>query len=359
MGNDGVPTSASSCVVTRDEVVDFLRRFGRNTNSFLLAYGGFDWFRSDDPPGLVAYVRSGRTFVIGGDPLCAPADTETVLNAFARRVSGRGRVALVLTSRWLVPNLSALGFGTVCVGSDPFFDLRKWAPRGDAGKPIRAAVNRATRLGAEVTSYRPDQGRDLRIEGEMRTCLDSWLATRQGVEMRFFSAVRPMDRVEEKRFFCAWQDGHVSAFVACSPLYARGAWLVEDIVRRPDAVTGATEWLIRTAFESLAASGVAEATLGLSPLDDASDGDGRAGRRRTLRIVAAGLRPFYNFRGMQHYKSKFVPTRWEPVYVAFRPDRLSPGLIIDIMNALIPGGVLHLATDWLRTVPLLGPRLSR
>jgi lysylphosphatidylglycerol synthetase-like protein (DUF2156 family) len=62
---------------------------------------------------------------------------------------------------------------------------------------------------------------------------------------------------------------------------------------------------------------------------------------------------------MRQYKKKFAPSWWEPVYVAFRPDRLSPGLVFDIVNALMPGGVLGVAWGWVsRYLPFLQRRTA-
>ena len=346
-------------VVSREEVFAFLRRFGRNTQSFVLAYGGCDWFQSADPPGLVAYVRSGHTCVVGGDPLCDPEDAPAVLQAFARSIARGRRIAIVLASSWTVPQLNLLGYGAIAVGSDPFFDLEAWRPRGERGQRIRSAPNRARRRGVTVSSYQPTKGRDPRAEAELQACLRAWLTARPGLMVRFFSAVQPLEWPEEKRYFCAWQGGHMVAFVVCSPIYARHSWLIADIVRRPDTVHGATEWLITTAFESLRREGVKVATLGLSPLQNLPADSQHPLRVQTLRAVAATLRPFYNFRGMRQYKRKFAPSWWEPVYVAFRPDRLSPGLIFDIVNALMPGGVLGVAWGWVsRYLPFLQRRTA-
>jgi len=153
-----------SNAVREEDIFAFLRQFGRNTNSFLLAYGGCEWFRSDKPPGLVAYVRNGRTCVVAGDPLCAPEDTLAVLQAFSRYVGDRYRVALLLVSGWLIPQLKQAGYGAIEVGSDPCFDLERWAPRGDRTKKVRSAVNLARRSGVTVSVYRPAKERNLQIE---------------------------------------------------------------------------------------------------------------------------------------------------------------------------------------------------
>jgi len=336
-----------STAVSEEEIFGFLRQFGRNTNSFLLAYGGCEWFRSDNPSGLVAYVRSGHTCVVAGDPLCASEDTLAVLQAFSRHVGNRYRIALLLVSGWLLPQLKQAGYGAIEVGSDPFFDLKRWAPRGDRAKKVRSSVNLARRSGVTVSVYRPAKGRDPQLELEMEACANAWLTGRQGFTMRFFSAQRPLEWAKEKRFLLAWHERRLVGFVTCSPIYARDGWYIEDIVRRPEATYGTTELLITSALESLCEEGFSMATIGISPFANLSHDPQHPGRMRVICIALAALRPFYNFRGLQHYRKKFAPSWWEPVYVAFWPDRVTPRLVLDAANALIPGGFFRLVRGWI------------
>ena len=53
-----------------------------------------------------------------------------------------------------------------------------------------------------------------------------------------------------KRYFIAMRHGRMEGFLACSPVYARKGWYLEDLLRRPDAVNGATEALVLAAIEA-------------------------------------------------------------------------------------------------------------
>ncbi len=335
-----------SMAVSNNEILAFLRRFGRNTNSFLLAYGGCEWFRSDTPPGLVAYVRSGRTCVIAGDPLCAPEDTVAVLQTFSQHMGSHYRIMLTLVSGWLVTQLRQAGYGAIKIGSDPFFDLGNWRPRGNLAKKVRSAVNLARRTGVTVSAYRPAERRDLRLEQEIQDCAKAWLATRRGFTIRLFSVIRPLECAEKKRHFVAWHGGRLVGFVTCSPIYARNGWFIEDIVRRPEAPYGTTELLITTALQSLREDGFSVATLGVAPFVDLETDFEHPGRTRLQRVILIALRPFYNFRGYIHYRKKFAPSWWEPVYLAFWPDRITCGLALNVINALFPQGFLGVVRGW-------------
>jgi phosphatidylglycerol lysyltransferase len=252
----------------------------------------------------------------------------------------------VLASSWLVPQLKQAGYGAIEVGSDACFDLATWRPRGDRAKKVRSAVNLARRLGVTVSPYQLAKSRDLYLEQELQACAEAWLAGRRGFALQFFSAVRPLESAEEKRYFLARHGGRVVGFVSCSPIYARNGWYIEDIVRRPEAVYGTTELLITTALESLREEGFSLATLGISPFANRNPDIEHPARMRVLGAMLAALSPFYNFRGLQHYKKKFAPSWWEPVYVAFWPNRLTWRLVFDVVGALIPGGFLRLVRAW-------------
>src|SRR4029453_2600422 len=68
------------------------------------------------------------------------------------------------------------------------------------------------------------------------------------------------------------------------PVHGRNGWYLEDLVRRPGTVTGATELLIVEALERLAASGFEFAPLGIAPL--------RGSDRQMDRRPPAGVRTF-------------------------------------------------------------------
>jgi len=333
--------------VSKEDLFEFLQKYGHNTHSFLLAYGECDWFRCDTPPGLVACVLRGHTCVVVGDPLCEPEHAAAVLDALSQRIGKRYRIMLTLASAWLVTQLRQIGYGAVEIGRDPFFDLGSWKPRGNRTKKIRSAVNLARRTGVTVSAYYPSQKRDLHLEREMLSCAKAWLESQRGFTIRVLSEVRPLESAGERRYFIARHKGRLVGLLTCSPIYARNGWFIEDVLRLPQAPYGTSESLIGTALESLREEGFDIATLGPAPFVDLETDTEHPGRTRLLRAILTVLRPFYNFRGVAHFRRKFAPTWWEPVYLAFWPDRITAGLAFDVINALFPEGFQGLARSWL------------
>jgi phosphatidylglycerol lysyltransferase len=111
-------------------------------------------------------------------------------------------------------------------------------------------------------------------------------------------------------------------------------------VRGKDAPNGTAEAMVDAAFRAAAAEGLAYLTMGLSPLSRLA-WDGRAVDPWWLSVLFRWLRAhssrFYNFRGLEAFKSKFVPDRWEPVYALCNLHAFTPRVLLAI--AAMFGGI--------------------
>jgi phosphatidylglycerol lysyltransferase len=203
-------------------------------------------------------------------------------------------------------------------------------PRGDPGKHLRWCLNSARRAGVEVREYSAAD------ETAVRDALASWQEGLGRSPADSFLRASPLALVDEKRLFLAWRDGRVDALVACSSVPAAGGWLLEDLIRRPDAAQGATEAAVVHALESLAADGAACAWLDVAPLRGTeSQLDGRA--RVVFRALGPAISWFdarYRFRALTTYLGKFQPTSWEPRYIALKPVLPTPGLVRAVRTLL-------------------------
>jgi lysylphosphatidylglycerol synthetase-like protein (DUF2156 family) len=80
------------------------------------------------------------------------------------------------------------------------------------------------------------------------------------------------------------------------------------------------------AVRTIAAEGAEYVTMGLAPLADPSwppTAPEPLWIRLLLRWVRAHGRRFYNFRGLEAFKSKFRPEEWEPIYAISNERRFS------------------------------------
>ncbi len=89
--------------------------------------------------------------------------------------------------------------------------------------------------------------------------------------MGFLVQVDPLTLLEEHRVHLAEQSGRVVAFLSAAPIFARPGWLLQNLIRAPDAPNGTAELLVDHAMRS------AEAEAQGRRL---TDGDPRAGAAR-------------------------------------------------------------------------------
>jgi phosphatidylglycerol lysyltransferase len=117
--------------------------------------------------------------------------------------------------------------------------------------------------------------------------------------------------------------------------------------------------MIDAAMRTLAAEGYEYATLGLSPLSIRAP---VAPFRNPLwlRFVLGWLRAhgkrFYNFNGLDQFKAKLRPDRWEPVFAISNRSRFGPCTLYAIASAFSDGSPIRLVsralwravrTEWL------------
>ena len=304
------------------DAAQLLAEHGRNPFSGFVRYDApWQWFESDG--GAAPYLEHGRVAVVWADPLAG--DPDAFLRDFTHQLRARRRrICFVLIGEEVACTARALGYVGLKIGEQPYFDFETWRlPRGDPGKHLRWCLNLALRAGVEVREYGPGD------EAAVLDALGAWEGGLGRAPANSFLRASPLTRVDEKRLFLAWRNGRVEALVACSPVPAANGWLLEDVIRRPDAANGATEAAVVHALETLAADGVACAWLDVAPLRGF---EAQIDRRalllfRTLGPLVSYFDSRYHFRALTTYLGKFHPTEWTPRYIALKPVLPTPGLV--------------------------------
>jgi len=331
----------------RAAAFELLRRFGVTPGAFFIRYDApWRYFFTPGVEGVVVYVASNGTAVAWSDPLCAPDDGPALLKEFIDGMRDQGLQACLLAVSERVARLAmSSGAAALKIGEEPVFDLTTWQqPRGDAGKKLRWGLNKARRANVVVQGYRPGATRQPEVEAELMEVQARWEAALGRPIVRSFLRPAPLEEAAEKRIFVARRrvdggaPGPIEAFVACSPIYGRGGWYLEDLVRLPSAPNGTTELLLVEAIHALAAEGASSATLGIAPLRGSDEQLDRRARWLIplLRLAFDQFDSRYHFMSLSRYKAKFAPTAWEPRYVAFIPPRPSPGLVKAVVAMLDP-----------------------
>jgi lysylphosphatidylglycerol synthetase-like protein (DUF2156 family) len=328
-----------------------LEEHGRSGTSYMTLWTGNAVFFAAD--SYVAYRVNDHTAVALGDPVGPEDRTRDAASAFVAFAEGRGwNPVFFAATQACRPAYEAMGFRTLQIGEDAVVPLRGLEFRGKEWQDVRTSLNRARRDGLRFEmvgggELSPGIRRQLdEIEGE-------WIGAKGLLRIGFtLGRIEDVDDPNVEVALVVGADGVVRAFADWLPAYARGAWVIDLMRRRQDAMPGAMEFLIASSLLTLKDRGYGSASLGVAPLADIDRGDDAPLLLRVLGRIYERADTYYHFKSLFAFKSKFKPT-WEPVYLAHRDLAGVPGTTLAILRAYIPG------LDAAMMARLLGDALAR
>lgn len=332
-------------VGTPEERYAVARRFGTNGLAFLALYEGWEYFAPPGNPGFVAFERHRGVAVVCGDPVCAPEHEEATLAAFLAFCWREKLVpAFANATEGFVARYEAAGLSAIKIGEEPQFDTQTWAPRGDRAKKVRSASNQARKGGVTVEVLSAGATPSVVLEREIAEVTGEWRATRNVKALGFTLRLAPLSHPNDKLILLARHEGRLEAFLTCVP-YANGsAFYLEDLIRRKSAPTGASELLVMEAIAEAGRRGASVANFGLAPLRGCK---AQPGRQRflgwALDLAFRRMNVFYRFRPLDHFKSKFAPSRYETAYFVYPAGQL-PRAALALLSAFTPGSAGPVST---------------
>ena len=328
----------------RSRVGALLRRHGWNTTSFQVLESGFlYWFDADD--ACVAYVDTGGAWVVAGAPIAAPERLAEVAGRFtlAARAAGRRVCFFAIETRLL----DVMPLRAVCIGEQPVWDPRRWEDSLRAGRRLREQLRRARNKGVRVREVDRAQVEEPAspMRAGMERLMGRWLESRRMVPMGFLVQLAPFEQAEHRRFFVAEREGGVVAFLSVIPVYGRGGWFIQHMLREPRAPEGTMESLVDVAMRTLADEGCGYVTLGLAPLA------GDVGRG--LRLIRRLGKPLYDFEGLRAFKARLQPHAWDRIFLAWPRGRGPLLAVYDAIRAFAREGLVRFGVRSLLGRPLL------
>jgi len=307
-----------------------LQKWGEGTHSFLTLYKGVKYFTVPGLDGYIPLTINNNFILIVGQPICDPAMSHIMISALQDYADATDSiVAAIPTGESGKEMLVGSGFTSIYVGKEPIYDLKNLAK---PSKSIRQAIKRAKRNGLQLVQY------SHRYRNQMDDLCKKWQDGRELPAMGFLFELRPFESKKYKKYFLV-VDGQdtVQAFLACSPIYAKNGWYLEDLIREQAAPNGTTELLVTGTMEALAAEGYDMATLGLAPLAGLPQRDAkRPYLNMILRFFFNHLSCIYHFKALEHFKGKFKPTSWDGNYLChYRSDNRLV-LVGNLLNVFMP-----------------------
>lgn len=269
---------------------------------------------SESGHSFVQYGVRGRAFVAMGEPVGPRDDRKAAIWAFRELCDRHGaRTVFYSVSRDSLPDFIDCGLVASKIGETAIVELENFTLEGPVRAPLRHAVNRGQRDGAEFAIV-PPEGFDA-IADALQQVSDAWLAMHQGVEKGF--SLGRFDRDYLRRFPTAVlrKDGAIVAFANlwCTP---DGHTVSIDLMRYG---TGAPKNSMELLFIHLMRWGKAQGfkafDMGMAPLSGLDSHRLAPSVARLGSFVYAEGGSLYGFEGLRAFKQKFNP-RWDPVYIA-------------------------------------------
>jgi phosphatidylglycerol lysyltransferase len=318
-----------------DRARELVMRFGWHAASYQIINPGIDLWFSAANDAVIGYVIRHRVRVVAGAPVCDPGRLAAVVQEFEVTAGALHQKVCYFCAEERLYSLlgTASRHSTVVLGAQPAWDPRHWSDIIASRASVRAQLNRARNK--HVTVQREDPERSDTLP-ELRRVLGEWLGTRGLPPLHFLVEPDTLERLFDRKVFVARRSGVIVAFLVASPAPARDGWLIEQLVRGRRAPNGTAELLIDACMRDLALENYSYATLGLSPLSRRAphvDESNPAWLRFMLRWVRAHGRRFYNFEGLDQFKAKFQPDRWEPVYAIANDRTFPPRALLAIASA--------------------------
>ena len=293
-----------------------LLQYGWNTTCVQILNPGIEHWFSDLGDAVTGFVSANDYRVVGGAPACSFERLPDVAEEFETDAESSGeKVCYFLAEERLESILSGSPrHSFVLLGAQPVWDPATWPTIVKTHKSLRAQLNRARNKNVEVTEWPIERARN---NPELQQCLDSWLESKGLPPLHFMIEPDTLGRLENRRVFVAEMHGQVVGFILLSPVPTRNGWLTEQFPHTPGSPNGTVELMMDAVFRALAADGCEYLTLGLSPLSKRAKIE-PFDNPLWLRLMLAWMRKhgqrFYNFEGLDQFKSKLVPNYWEPVF---------------------------------------------
>lgn len=331
-------------------LTEILRRYGYEHQSFLSLYGGMEVWWSHEPEAAIVYRRVKQVLIVAGSPLAAKEDWPEVTESFLDYCRQQKLSCLMLPIGETFADVArASGMGLIRVGESGYFKLPEWKPAGDRAKKVRAGVNQARKAGISIEHYQPQIAACEVTQTEVEQLCQAWLGTRELDALGWLLELDPFKLSEHKRYFLARDtNGRLEGLLACSPIYARQGWYLEDLIRRPDADRGVSELLVIEALKHLAVEGAELATLGTSPLAGIKAEGQFKNTERLLKLIYRHFDAFYHFKSLHRFKSKFAPSFVEKEYLAVYPPKFRLQPVFALIKAFEPDGLSGLIASKLR-----------
>jgi phosphatidylglycerol lysyltransferase len=296
---------------------------GWNSTAYQILNTGIQhWFHPNNE-AVVGYVRKHRYLLVAGAPVCAPEILSAVTQAFEQFAARQScRVCYVCAAQRLRDLFQhSRNHRIVAVGTEPVWNPLHWADILKRRRSLRAQLHRAINKSVRIEETDPLSAAN---NPEFHRVLTEWIADRGLPPLHFMVEPEVLRGVLDDRLvFAARRGNRLVAYLIASPVPARNGYLIEELARSREAPNGASELLIDAAMRRFAAQRCDYVTMGLVALSGDQLKLNPAWLRALMFFARAHANRFYNFRGLEQFRAKMEPCRWDGVSLIVNEKRFS------------------------------------
>ena len=320
-------------------VRELILRYGWNSTCYQLVNPGFRYWFSLREDAFVGYVEYAGMRIVAGAPVCEYSKLKEIVLEFEEDARSRKLRVCYFASEAHLESVIARnpGYATLLLGAQPVWEPGELLQRMRTKRSLRTQLNRSWNKGVEVQEWSAEQATN---NPALHTVLLEWLSTRGLPSLHFLVEPETLANLGDRRVFVATRNEDIVGFLNLSPVPTRNGWLVEQFVRGHNAPNGTVELMLHAAAEQLAEENFRYLTLGLSPLIPFGGYLPEAPPafvRFLLHWARAHGKRFYDFEGLEFFKSKFEPERWEPIYAIANEPHFSVRSLYAIACAFTNG----------------------
>lgn len=224
--------------------------------------------------------------------------------------------------------LKEKGFHSIPIGVEALIDLDTFTLEGKNMQDLRSAQNKAQRENIIIRNFEP-------ADWEKVKALDKkWLKIHGEKEIGFAMGKSSLKYLSETRTILAFdKDGNLLGYLNNIELQGNNSRAVDLMRRDPDThYKGVMESLFLNEILQAKADRKKYYDLGFSPLAqmDKSLADNKIAFN-LLKLIYEKQRRYYDFQGLHHFKSKFMPI-WEPSFLVYPSRRTLPKVLLALLN---------------------------
>lgn len=310
-------------------------RYGWNSVAYQILNPGIQHWFAPNGDAVIGYVRAAGYRVVAGSPIARAEDLAAVASTFSHAAHRAGqRVCYFgVQDRFVSAMAAQPPMARLLIGAQPVWDPHGWTEILAHKASLRAQIARARNKAVTISPWPTEKAS---THTELRRCLAEWLQERHLPSMHFLVEPDTFGHLHDRYVWVACREQQVIGFLVASPIPQRRGWLVEQLVRCHAAPNGTAELLVDAAMRHFAANDIDYVTLGLSPLACHTPWAATpqpAWISALLAMLRVYGQRFYNFSGLDAFKSKLQPHLWEPVYAMSNQRHFTPHTFYAIIGA--------------------------